>query len=575
MPPLIGLVSKLAGKGIAMGAEYKEHRKEQKQARAAAAEELEHASSSRPETRQMDSTEAPPAYTNRQNTAHRTLESGPPASTDKKWEDISSEEDSDSDDTESIEDDEELQALDEALEPTDSNGLPTYDESEAQCTPVDELVRDVMSTNAPVGLNDNTLSRHQIPCPVIIPQRRPRKKARGFIRAYSPVLAECGINQEVFLKFLKNFHKSSQASPVFPIIQISATIAGFAPSVIAMAVTTAVQIAAGVGAEVQTRTLTNTFLDSMNEELFKPAGLYAMIVKYKPDADLQKSTTGIAGLANLIKAEKIDVTTNQTIAKYDRTHLDESGSRSMSSRMKDMRLASNTTRGSAMLPESAPLIFPNLDRQAAQAGPETFKDKSKDAKKFLADYFDRRAQLDYAYQDPTSSLAVPEQQRAFKSNLGDPNHPMYSGGLVALLSGGKMTPTASKRERRMERDLFRDQRRLAVGREPRTRKRYGNAYYEELHSRTGFRPVQAAGAGRSTPVASSSRSSDVEAPSNESTFQREASFRNARRRNKTGGPLKAVKRAMREDVLYLMIVNMPSEAELAEAREELERAQRH
>ncbi|PIB01898.1 hypothetical protein CB0940_01990 [Cercospora beticola] len=571
----IGLVAKLAGKGIAMGAEYREHRKEQKQARAAATEELEHGTTTGPEDRQMESTEALPAYTDRQNSSHRTLEAGPPASADQKWDDISSQEDSDSDDTESIEDDEELQALDEALEPTDSNGLPTYDESEAQYTPVEELVREVMNTNPPAEPRESTLTRPQIPLPVILPQRRPRKKARGFIRAYSPVLADCGIDQEVFLKFLKNFHKSSQASPIFPIIQISAAIAGLVPSVIAMAVTTAVQIAAGVGAEVQSRTRTNTFLDSMNEELFKPAGLYAMIVKYKSDSDMQQSTTGIAGLANLIKAEKVDVTTNQTIAKYNRTHSDESGSRSMNSRMKDMRLASNTTKGTAMLPESAPLIFPELDRQAAQAGPETFKDKTKDAKKFLANYFDRRAQFDYASQDPSSSLAVPQQHRAFKSARADPNHPMYSGGLVALLSGGKMTPIASKRERRMERDLFRDQRRLAVGCEPRSRKRYGDAYREELFSRTGFRSEQISSAGRLSPAASSSQGSAVEASSSQSTFQREARSRNARRRNRKGGPLGAVKRAMREDVLYLMIVNMPSEAELAEAREELERAQQH
>ena len=38
------------------------------------------------------------------------------------------------------------------------------------------------------------------------------------------------------------------------------------------------------------------------------------------------------------------------------------------------------------------------------------------------------------------------------------------------------------------------------------------------------------------------------------------------------GPLGMVKRVMREDVLYLMIVNMPSEAELAEARELLAKA---
>lgn len=139
-----------------------------------------------------------------------------------------------------------------------------------------------------------------------------------------------------------------------------------------------------------------------------------------------------------------------------------------------------------------------------------------------------------------------------------------------------MTPIASKRERRMERDLFRDQRRLAVGREPRTRKRYGDAYREELFSRTGFRSEQTSSAGRLSPAAaSSSQGSSVAASSSQSTFQREPRSRNARRRNRKGGPLGAVKRAMREDVLYLMIVNMPSEAELAEAREELERAQQH
>lgn len=47
----------------------------------------------------------------------------------------------------------------------------------------------------------------------------------------------------------------------------------------------------------------------------------------------------------------------------------------------------------------------------------------------------------------------------------------------------------------------------------------------------------------------------------------------SRRRRGGGGVLGAVKKVMTEDVLYLMIVNMPSEAELAEARETLARAQ--
>lgn len=46
-----------------------------------------------------------------------------------------------------------------------------------------------------------------------------------------------------------------------------------------------------------------------------------------------------------------------------------------------------------------------------------------------------------------------------------------------------------------------------------------------------------------------------------------AAGRRRRQPGQKGGPLGMVKRVMQEDVLYLMIVNLPSEAELAEARE--------
>ena len=276
-----------------MGAEYREHRKEQKQARAAAEESTEQHDQAAPapiaQSRNEES-DLLPEYAAVPATTSRTLESGSPATWDEKKGEISSEEEESDSDYQSIEDDEELFELDEALSPTDTKGLPTYEESELEYQPVEELVREVMSGSQPPPLSSTP--KPQLPCPVILPQRRPRKKARGFIRAYSPVLADCGISQEVFLKFLKNFHKSSQASPVFPIIQISAAIAGLAPSVIAMAVCTAAQIAAGVGAEVQSRARTNNFLDCINEELFKPAGLYCMIVKYKSDADVQQSSKG-------------------------------------------------------------------------------------------------------------------------------------------------------------------------------------------------------------------------------------------------------------------------------------------
>jgi hypothetical protein len=133
-----------------------------------------------------------------------------------------------------------------------------------------ELVQDVMINSTLPDTTERTtpLVRRSLPCPVILPQRRPHKRARGFVRAYAPVLADTGIDQDTFLKFLKNLHKSSQASPIFKIIGISAGIAGLTPSIIAMVVCTSVEVAARAGAEVQRRYRTNDFLDQMNASLF-------------------------------------------------------------------------------------------------------------------------------------------------------------------------------------------------------------------------------------------------------------------------------------------------------------------
>jgi len=74
-----------------------------------------------------------------------------------------------------------------------------------------------------------------LPSPVIIPQRRPQSKSRGFVRAYAPVLESCGVDQDTFMDFLKSFHKASQASPVFQVIFVAGNLIGFVPSVSAIA----------------------------------------------------------------------------------------------------------------------------------------------------------------------------------------------------------------------------------------------------------------------------------------------------------------------------------------------------
>src|SRR3569833_750233 len=93
-------------------------------------------------------------------------------------------------------------AADEAAweldEMAESVAPPLYDEFETSAAPIAEndseevkikkqeaMVRDIVALAGPPV-------PHRIPCPVIIPQRRPRSIVRGFVRANAPVLQECG-----------------------------------------------------------------------------------------------------------------------------------------------------------------------------------------------------------------------------------------------------------------------------------------------------------------------------------------------------------------------------------------------
>ncbi|KAK9311744.1 hypothetical protein V1522DRAFT_191694 [Lipomyces starkeyi] len=267
----------------------------------------------------------------------------------------------------------------------------------------------------------------KLPCPVIIPQRRPRNKSRGFIRAYAPVLEGCGIDQAMFMNFLKSFHQASKSSPSLDVINLAAFAVGFVPSPTAMAASITVQVAVGFAKEIQARQRTNSFLDKINNEFFMPRGLFCLIMTYKPD---QSTPHEIVDISQTVR---------QTLAPASSTAKEH---------LKKIRLSSGKTYGEVELPESAPLIFPALDSLASDNGQG--HNKFKRSQKFIANYFDRRAQATYTAQNPGSSLAVPVNSQ-FASRYSDPNHPANSGSLIALVTGGKVDPKRRKRERRARR----------------------------------------------------------------------------------------------------------------------------
>lgn len=237
-----------------------------------------------------------------------------------------------------------------------------------------------------------------------------------------------------------------------------------------------------------------------------------------------------------------------------------------------------------------------------------------------------------------------------KSKYSDPNHPMYSGGLVALVSGGHagrrvrsrspnayanttpgrpalydssrlyssaygMSARDVRRHDRDERRALRTEQRLAEGRRVgRKRERRYEGFLAERESMYGGDAGPVAGRrgmgrgpigtlvgfagaaiengrqgntanapaphaahgessapapyGSNAPAPHGSGSSSTAAATHNDAARRAPYAGGAYRRRRQGrGPLGMVKRIMTEDVLYLMIVNMPSEAEMAEARE--------
>lgn len=74
---------------------------------------------------------------------------------------------------------------------------------------IDQLLRDFAARHpAPAYTQASGL-----PMPVILPQRRPESRHRGFVRAYAPALQNCGIDQATWLDFLDGFEKSINANP--------------------------------------------------------------------------------------------------------------------------------------------------------------------------------------------------------------------------------------------------------------------------------------------------------------------------------------------------------------------------
>lgn len=343
--------------------------------------------------------------------------------------------------------------------------------------------------------------------PVVITQRRPKARTRGFIRAYAPGLQNVGIDQETFLDFIDQLNKAVEPSPWISAIDL-ASLAGHAfPEPIHLLISASALMATQITAEVVSRSKSNAFLDKMNQEFFKPKGLIALVVTWKPKKDgSEQNETGIIDIDMSVAAAN-----NKSV---------EDAAPGVKRRKSMIQMPSAGEMFE--LPEFAPLVFPQLEATPKSAEPRSLvnpKDQRptqsteiesqervgqqatsnntrraraksmEDAKiaqraepgclpafkhntveyvgpavrqvklggksagssvkrtgHFISDYQDRRAVARWSGQHPDSRMAKLAPAPGFQSRFADPNHPAGSGDFVALVTGGKRTTAEVSRE---------------------------------------------------------------------------------------------------------------------------------
>jgi hypothetical protein len=166
-----------------------------------------------------------------------------------------------------VEDDEELdggpprQALDVEWELDDAQDqippsysvLPNENSRSQEPRSANQIIDTFLENNMALPLSTQNALLARLPYPVLLPQRRPKDRTRGFIRAYAPALEPCGIDQKQWLAFLDTFEKSSQANPWIKAINLASIATVFLPSVTGIAVSLAIQMATSVAIEGHAR----------------------------------------------------------------------------------------------------------------------------------------------------------------------------------------------------------------------------------------------------------------------------------------------------------------------------------
>ncbi|EXF82964.1 hypothetical protein CFIO01_01334 [Colletotrichum fioriniae PJ7] len=285
----------------------------------------------------------------------------------------------------------------------------------------------------PLDITRSSEDRQRLSLPVLVPQRRPEKRARGFIRAYAPMLANVDINQDTFLDFIDTFNKSLEPNPWISAVNLAGFAGQALPDPASLLFGFAVEAATEAFMEGQSLFCSNKFLNYVNAEFFIPRGLVCLVVTWQPDNDSGQFATNFV--------EEVDVPQTKPDLKQEISDI-AAGKKKPSEGWQELKTEMGElmrpTHGDFSWPEPAPLIFPDFkgtpEIRDVEAKKKNVWDRMED---WINDHSDKRAQaiwIDENKHHPGMSL-VPQPK--FKSRYADPNHQVSSGDLVSMVTGGR------------------------------------------------------------------------------------------------------------------------------------------
>ncbi|KAL2211896.1 hypothetical protein CC79DRAFT_1268350 [Sarocladium strictum] len=315
---------------------------------------------------------------------------------------------------------------------------PEVEEDETKKKPID-FAKDFVARHP----FDSTkqASSSPIDLPIVIPQRRPKQRGRGFVRAYSPVLASTGIDQPEFLDFVDSFNKAIVPSEWIQAIELISWAGMAAPEPIALLLDQALEMAVQAATEAQSRYREGRFIDRVNAEYFIPRGLIAMVVTWKSwDGQRPEGSIG---------SKDIDIGARETTLNPDSGFTKEwKDLRSKKATPVEMRTRLNSHMQQRMMryngvfecPETAPLVFTTAAEDHAV---NVIKKNGKKMNGFdrgeqwINSFRDRRAQVKWTTKTLDSQASATKQKHEFRSRYADPSHPAASGDIVAFATAGK------------------------------------------------------------------------------------------------------------------------------------------